>query len=125
MKRDAASNSIYVFGLYMILVPGMGLIFIPEFILDFFRLSHGEELWLARMIGLLAFVIGAYYLQIVKYKIESLYNTSILLRFIASLFMICLWLINEVELMILLFASIDALGATWTYLSLKNTSDSK
>jgi hypothetical protein len=105
----------------MILIPGIGLMTVPDFMLDLFKLSHGEELWIPRMMGLLAFIIGVFDFYIAKYELSSLYNLSVVLRYFAAIFMIGLWLNAEVESMILLFAAIDAAGASWTLFAIKNT----
>ena len=118
---NSVTNSLKVFGIYMILVPGLGLMIMPEFILDLFSLSHGGELWLPRMVGLLAFIIGVFDFSVAKYEVQKLYILTVLLRYFAALFMIILWMIGEVGVMIMLFAFIDAAGATWTMLTNKST----
>ena len=118
---NPTQTSLRIFGIYMILIPGIGLILFPDFILTLFGLRHGEELWLARMIGLLALIIGVFDYFLGTYKIEKLYMHTVVLRYFAAAFMIVLWLMNEVEIMILLFAAIDALAATWTLLTLKRS----
>jgi hypothetical protein len=40
-------------------------------------------------------------------------------RYFGALFLIALWGTRQVEIMILLFAGIDVIGATWTLLTLK------
>lgn len=117
----STTTSLRVFGMYMILVPGIGLMIVPDFILDLFKLSYGEELWIPRMIGLLAFIIGVFDIYIAKYEINKLYKLTIILRYFAAIFMIALWWLEEVEIMILLFAVIDAAGAYWTMATLKHT----
>lgn len=117
MKQAAAS--LKTFGIYLIIIPGLGLLSIPEFILDLLQLSHGGDLWIARMVGLLAFVLGIYYFYIGKYAIEVLYKKTVLMRYLAALFMIGLWMTGQVEIMILLFAAIDAAGASWTMIGIK------
>lgn len=117
-------TSLRVFGIYMILVPGLGLMIIPEIMLDLFRLSHGNEFWMFRMIGLLALIIGVFDYFIAKHKLSKLYKLTVVLRYFATAFMTALWLTDEAEVTILLFASVDGLGATWTYLTMKyNTSN--
>lgn len=116
----SATTSLTVFGIYMILIPGIGLMTVPDFMLGLFKLSYGEELWTARMIGLLAFIIGVFDISIAKYELDKLYNLTVMLRYFAALFMIGLWVKGEVEIMILLFAAIDIAGATWTLLAIKN-----
>lgn len=112
--------SLKVFGIYLILIPGIGLMIVPELILKLFSLRHGGENWLPRMIGLLAFIIGCFEISIAKNQISKLYNLTVYLRYFAALFMVGLWLTGEVEISILAFAAIDAAGATWTMLTIKN-----
>ena len=118
---NATSTSLRAFGLYMIIIPGLGLMLMPEFILDLFGLNHGSSLWLARMVGLLACIIGIFDLLIAKHQLKEVYKATVVLRYFAALFMIFLLMIGEVEIMILLFAAIDALGATWTLWTLRKT----
>ena len=116
----ATGLSIHVFGIYMILIPGLGLIVIPELLLEFFQLSHGGDIWLARMVGLLALAIGVYYYFIARYKLCKLYILTVILRYVAAAFMIGLWVAGEVGVAILMFAAVDAFGATWTLTMMRN-----
>ena len=116
----SVTTSLKVFGIYMILIPGIGLMTVPDFMLDLFKLRYGEELWMPRMIGLLAFIIGVFDFYIAKHELSKLYKLTILLRYFAAVFMIGLWLKDEVEVLILLFAGIDAAGASWTLSTMKN-----
>jgi hypothetical protein len=113
-------TSLRVFAIYLILIPGFGLMIIPEYILDLFQFSHGGIFWMARMIGFLAFALGIYYLYMAKYKLVKIYKITVVLRFLAAAFMVGLWLTGEVEIMILLFAAPDALAATWTSLTIRS-----
>lgn len=115
----SVTTSLKVFGIYMMLIPGLGLMVIPEIILDLFQLSHGGYLWMARVIGLLAFIIGVFDFYFAKYKLSQLYPATVVLRYFAALFLAGLWITGQVEIMILLFAAIDAVGATWTLLTMK------
>ena len=111
--------SLRIFGIYLILIPGIGLMFMPDLILTMFDLRHGAELWLPRMIGLLAAVIGVFEILISRHQVRPLYRWTVVLRYFAAAFMVILWALNEVEMGILMFAAIDAAGATWTWLTLK------
>ena len=110
----STANSLYVFGLYLMIIPGFGLMCCPDTLLDLFQLESGDQLWLARMVGLLAFCIGVLEWNIAKHAVEPLYKVTVYLRYGPALFMIGLWIIGEVGIMILGFSLIDALGATWT-----------
>ena len=114
----SVQNSLYAFGLYLMAIPGFGLMCCPTDLLDFFQLESGDQLWLARMVGLLAFCIGGYYWFIAKYKSIPLYSITVYMRYGAAGFMTGLWIIGEAGVMILGFALIDVLGATWTLATL-------
>jgi len=74
MNLKSAKTSLIVFGLYLMIVPGLGLMIVPELMLDLFGLSHGGMLWMARMIGLLAFIIGAVDYLVGKYQFKEFYK---------------------------------------------------
>lgn len=112
--------SLKVFGLYLILVPGLGLAIMPHQILDMFGLSHGPDLWLPRMVGVLAGIIGGYYLVAVKHQLVPLFVWSVRMRLLAAAVMCAIWGLGEVEAGILLFAAVDVAGATWTALALRS-----
>lgn len=122
MNLKTAETSILIFGIYMILIPGLGLITIPEILLGLFQLDYGTALWSVRMLGLLVLLLGVYTCLISKHKISILYPSTSILRYVAAFFMLSLWAMNQVGNGILLFAAIDALGATWTALTLKKAS---
>ena len=115
----SVTNSLKVFGIYMMLIPGIGLMILPEFLLDFNGLSHDEHLWTARVVGLLAFIIGAMQFTTAKYELAPLYKVTVALRYFAALFFTGLWITGEAETAILLFALVDMAGATWTMLTMK------
>lgn len=114
---NSAPTSLKVFGLYMMLVPGLGLMTMPATLLDLFGLSHGGQLWMARVIGLLAFIIGTYQYSIAKQGLAKLYKGTVAQRYFAALLFAGLWLKGEAGAAILLFALIDTLGASWTLLA--------
>ncbi len=116
----SAANSLYAFGLYLMLIPGFGLMCCPDTFLDFFQLESGDQLWLARMVGVLAFCIGVFEWNIAKHSLTPLYKVTVYLRYGAALFMVGLWITGQAGIMILGFALIDALGATWTLSTLSN-----
>jgi len=113
-----AERSLFVFGLYMIFIVGLGFIFIPTFILDLFSLHYGDDTWI-RFVGLLASIIGVYYLVAVRAKLNQMFIWTVWMRYYAVAFMIALLILAKVGLPILIFATIDAVAATWTLLSLK------
>jgi len=115
---DKAERSLFVFGLYLIIIVGLGFIFVPSFVLDLFTLKYGDDTW-PRFVGLLASIIGVYYLVAARATLRPMFIWTVWLRYYAAAFMIALLLFGKVGSPILLFAAIDAAGATWTLMSLK------
>ncbi|MED5239696.1 MAG: hypothetical protein VX379_08985 [Pseudomonadota bacterium] len=114
---NGARSSLTVFGVYMMVIPGVGLMTVPELLLDLFGLGHGGYVWMARVIGLLAFIIGVFQFSIAKYALARLYRITVAQRYFAALLFIALWLKGEAEAAILLFAAVDLAGASWTLLA--------
>ena len=117
----AARTSLTVFGLYMMAIPGLGLMIVPGFLLDLFGLGHGEYFWMARVIGLLAFIIGVFQFCIARFALAELYLITVAQRYFAALVFMALWLKGEAEIAIVLFAVLDMAGATWTLMATKRS----
>ena len=115
---EKAERSLFVFGLYLIVIVGLGFIFVPSVVLDLFTLKYGDDTW-TRFVGLLASIVGVYYLVAAKSKLQPMYIWTVWMRYYASAFMIAMLIFGKIGLPILLFAAVDAVGATWTLLSLK------
>ena len=113
-----AEQSLFVFGLYLILIVGAGFIFMPTVVLDIFKLSYGDDTWI-RFVGLLASIIGVYYLVAARAKLEPMFIWTVYMRSYVVVFMIVMLIAGKVGTSVLFFAALDAAGAAWTFLSLK------
>ena len=113
-----ARFSLFIFGLYMVFIAGCGFMFMPHFLLGLFGLSAGDDIWI-RFVGMLASIIGIYYLLAVHANLERFIVWTIPLRYYAAAFMVLMLILGKVGAPILVFAAVDALGATWTWISLK------
>ncbi|MCL6285353.1 hypothetical protein M3P21_17625 [Ruegeria sp. 2012CJ41-6] len=102
-----------VFGIYMVVVAGLGLMLMPFFLLGLFGLSAGDGVWI-RMVGMLASIIGGYYLLAARADAKQLYGWSVWMRLYAGAFMIVLFVAGMLGAGILLFAAIDICAALWT-----------
>lgn len=111
--------SMQVFGIYLILVAGCGLILIPRFMLDLFGLNAGDDVWI-RMVGLLAALIGVYYQVAATADLKVIYRTSIPARIVAACFMAYLFASGALTVGILIFAALDLAGAIWTWAALRS-----
>jgi hypothetical protein len=91
----------------------LGFIFIPMPILALFGLSAGDEVWV-RVVGMLASIIGFYYVQAVRAGLDQFIAWTVPGRYFAAAFMAILVAFNIVGPGLLLFGSVDAADATWT-----------
>ncbi|MCB9080651.1 MAG: hypothetical protein H6555_02960 [Lewinellaceae bacterium] len=120
---NAPAKSLFVFGLYLILIVGLGLILMPVFLLDLFQLPYGDDIWI-RFVGMLALVLGIYYLAIARNDVQVMFPITVWMRLFAALFMIAFWVMGKLGWGILVFAATDFAGAIWTWLAMRQKSAS-
>jgi hypothetical protein len=113
-----SETSLFVFGLYMIIIVGLGFIFMPTTVLDMFGLKYGDDTWI-RFVGMLASIIGAYYIVAVRLKMQPMFIWTVWLRYYAATFMVVMLLVGKIGTAVLVFAAIDVAGATWTWMTVK------
>jgi hypothetical protein len=115
---NKARFSLLVFGLYLIFVVGLGLLLFPHFILNLFGLTAGDDIWI-RFVGMLASIIGFYYVQVARVGLDQFIYWTVAGRYYASVLMVLFVVLGKVGLGMLLFAAVDAVAATWTWLALR------
>lgn len=118
-----ARLSLLLFGLYLILAPGLGFIFFPVQILSLFGLSAGDDVWI-RVVGMLASVLGFYYLQVARNGLDRFIPWTVPGRLYATAFMLLLVVLRMTGPGLLLFAAIEAAAATWTWFALRSARES-
>jgi hypothetical protein len=115
MSRPA--RTLFVFGLYVVLT---GLVFLtaPELLIALLRLPPSPPGW-PRIVGVLALVIGTY--DLVGSHSESLphIKASVPIRFAFAAAMTILFLTRQMPVTVLAFGAIDAAGAVWTAMTLR------
>lgn len=116
---NKAQLSLFVFGLYMVCAVGLGFILTPIFILNFFGLSAGDDVWI-RVGGMLASIIGCYYILAARARLDRFIPWTVAMRYYAAAFMVLLVLLGKVGQALLLFAAIDAGAATWTWFAVRS-----
>ncbi len=114
-----AGVSVFVFGLYMVVIVGLGFMILPHWSLSTFGLSTVDDIWI-RMMGLLASIIGIYYLLAVRARMEVFFKWTVPARYYAVCFMVLMFVLGKIGPTILLFAAIDAACATWTLVALRS-----
>lgn len=113
-----ARVSMWVFGFYMVFVVGLGFMLIAMVILDLFQLSAGDDVWI-RFVGMLASILGVYYILVARSQMDRFIPWTVPTRYYAATFMVLIVVLGKLEPSLLLFAAIDAIAATWTWLALR------
>ncbi len=85
--------SMFVFGIYVVIVVGIGLVAIPNKILTLFGVPTTSEVWI---------------------------RTSLFSRFALLFFLVIIVLLKQTRPTIIIFGVVDAVGALWTLLVLLN-----
>jgi len=119
---NKAQISLFVFGLYMVFVVGCGFMFVPTLVLDFFGLSAGEGVWV-RFVGMLASILGAYYILVARAEMDRFYPWTVPSRYYAATFMIIIVLLGKMGPGLILIAAIDVIAATWTWFAIRSAKE--
>lgn len=112
-----AAKSVFVWGIYVV-VTGLGLIFMPNMILSTVCLPPTNEVWI-RALGAIVLILGFYYFVAVKGDFVPLFKASIYARFFFVVACVVFVVSEIVNQNFLLFSILDALGAIWTLIALR------
>jgi hypothetical protein len=108
--------SIFIWGIYVLLM-GLLLVFIPGKTLVLCGQENPKDHW-ARIAGIIIISLGYFYLNAAQNEVYSFYQASIYVRFVGLIGFIGLAVFKMAKPRIIIFGIIDALGATWTLLTL-------
>lgn len=116
---NPAARSLHWFGLYLCVL-GPGLVIAPALLLAPFGVPAPQEAWV-RVAGVLALLIGAYYLLAARHEFMPIVRASVVARVgvLAVFAGLVAWAAAPPAL--ILFGAIDALAAAWTALLLRRT----
>lgn len=115
------SNSAFtlkVFGIYLLAL-GVVLAFVPNLLLSVFRMPETSEVWI-RVVGVLAFNIGLYYIYAAKCEAKTLFNVTVYTRTLVFVSFTTFALLGLASPVLILFGLIEFFGGIWTYLTLKS-----
>jgi hypothetical protein len=115
-----ATTSIRVFAIYL-LVLGPLLIVAPALVLGPFGIPVPGDVWI-RVVGVLAAVIGAYYLQASRAGFVPFYRATIPVRAFVFVTFLAFALLGLAPAALVLFGAVDLAGAAWTALALRAAS---
>jgi len=113
-----AGKSLFYFGIYGIVV-GLLLITVPDTLLSFLQLPALPIGW-ARVVGLLAIIIGTYDIVCAKANFKPFIKASVYVRVGFFIGVTLLVLFSQMPTPAILFGTIDAAGALWTTMALRS-----
>jgi hypothetical protein len=112
-----SAKTIHYFSFYLFLT-GLNLLIAPNLLLQTFGMPPTEEVWI-RVVGMLVFLLGAYYYGAARAEMKSWFKLSVFTRLSVPIFFVIFVAMGWAKPSLLLFGGIDAAGAIWTYLALK------
>jgi hypothetical protein len=105
------------FGIYLLLL-GAGLALLPNLLLSLFLIPPTDEVWI-RVVGVLVFNIGVYYLFAARSESRELLLASVYTRALVLLSFALFALLGLAEPVVVLFGAVDCLGGLWTLYALR------
>lgn len=118
---SAAAKSIYVFGLYLLVVGGM-LLGSPNTLLALFRMPTTTEPWI-RVLGVTVMAIGMLDLASAKGEQVRFFRATVPTRLFVCAAFVALALLEIAPLTLILFGVVDAIGAAWTFTTLRRAAE--
>ncbi len=112
-----SARSIFVFGIYLV-ASGLSFVFVPNLVLPLFGFPATTEVWI-RMVGLLATILGMYFLYSVRNDDRLFHRVTIYGRLMFFTGVTAFALLGWGSPMLVLFGLIDLAGAACTWLSLR------
>lgn len=113
----AAAKTVYYFGFYLYIV-GLTLLVIPNIFLKTIQLPGTNEVWI-RVVGVLTLCIGYYYHRNGATNNTTMFIFTVHARSFVFLAFGTLALINLAPAILVVFGTVDLLGAIWTWTALK------
>ena len=112
-----AAQSIFFFGIY-VMAAGLMLIIVPDLVAKIFLLDPPTDAW-ARLFGLIAAILGFYYMYCARAEATGFFRATIYGRpagiFVVSAFV----MLGYFKPGIILVGAIDLAGAIWTWWALR------
>lgn len=114
-----SSLSVFVFGLYMVVL-GIVLLVAPNFLLKMFFMPSTSEVWI-RVAGMLLLFLAFYYLQVARNEMTEFFKLTVYIRASVIFFFTAFMLLGLASPTLILFGVVDLLGAIWTGLALRSS----
>ncbi len=113
-----AAYTIWAFGCYLIVL-GVGLVAVPNLLLGLFLMPETHEVWI-RVVGLLVFNIGVYYVHAAKCEATAFFRATVFARTLVLVTFAAFAVLGLAKPMLVAFGAVDFAGAVWTWRRLGN-----
>jgi hypothetical protein len=113
-----AGKSVYYFGFYLLIL-GIVLTVVPNILLSTFFLPETNEVWI-RVVGIIVFNIGLYYVFMAPVNQALFYTLTIYTRALILIWFIVFVLIGWAPAPLIMFGLVDMAGATWTFIAMRS-----
>lgn len=113
----AAGKSVYYFGFYLLIL-GATITGFPNVLLSTFQLPETNEVWI-RVLGVLVFNIGLYYVFMAPTNSTLFYTLSVYTRASILVWFVVFVLIGWAQAPLILFGVADMAGALWTFVAMR------
>ncbi len=113
-----AALSVYMYGLYYVTIIAPPFLVFPHFALGVFGLSAGDDMWI-RYVGVLAGIIGSFYIAGVLTRSSNIYAWSVPARYATGAFLALMVVLGNAGLLLLIFAALDVLTASITWMAIR------
>ncbi|GAB4239786.1 MAG: hypothetical protein Kow0032_27040 [Methyloligellaceae bacterium] len=113
-----AALSVYMYGMYLVTGVGLPFLIIPHFTLGLFGMSAGDDMWI-RFVGVLSGMIGGFYIAAVLTHTHRFFAWTVPARYLSATFMATMVVLGKVGIALLMFAALDALTGSITWLAIR------
>jgi hypothetical protein len=114
-----AARSVYVFGIYLIVLGGI-LIGAPNTLLAVFRLPATNEPWI-HVLGVTVMAVGMLDVACARAGQMAFFRATVWARLFVLLSFVALVFTGVAPTVLILFGAVDAAGALWTHVALRKT----
>lgn len=115
-----SAKSVLVGGIYVFLL-GLVLTVAPNALLAFLGVPSAKEVWI-RVVGVIAGILGFYYIQAARHGLTPFSRTSVYGRTAVLIASIVFVVLRLIEPILVIFGVICFMGAVWTALAIRTES---
>jgi hypothetical protein len=114
---SAPARSVFVWSIYLLIL-GTWLLVAPNVLLNGLGMPETEDIWI-RVVGITVVILSLYFYDASINEARSFFVASVLARLFSATAFFAFWITGE-PWQLLVFGFIDALGAAWTYTTLRD-----